>query len=46
MSKALNLDVYYDLATNTYRLENPLTKIEITLPQKLTSDMHKVIRGK
>ncbi len=46
MAKALNLDVYYDIATDTYRLVNPETEISVTLPKKFTPEIHKVIRGK
>lgn len=46
MPKALTLDVYYDFPTKTFKLVNPETDVEITLPQKLTPEMHKVVRGK
>ena len=46
MSKARELEVFYDIATDTYKLINMETCIEITLPKKFTPEMHKVVRGK
>lgn len=46
MSKAESLEVFHDIATDTYKLINMETGIEITLPKRFTPEMHKVIRGK
>jgi hypothetical protein len=36
----------YDDVTGVYVLSNPETKLEVSLPKKLTSEMHKIMRGK
>jgi len=44
--KAGEISVRYDDVTGVYVLSNPETKLEVSLPRKLTSEMHKIVRGK
>jgi hypothetical protein len=46
MPKAHTLEVIHEYATDTYKLINLETGVEITLPKKLTPEMHKVVRLK
>jgi hypothetical protein len=38
--------VRYDDVTGVYILSNPDTKMEVSLPRKLTPELHKIVRGK
>ncbi len=42
----ISVHTYYDLATDTYRIVNLKTKMEVTLPKKLTPEMNKIVRNK
>lgn len=46
MSKEKIIFARYDDVTGVYIINNPETKIEVSLPRKLTLEMHKVVRGK
>lgn len=41
-----NIPIRYDDVTGVYVLSNPETKMEVTLPRKLTSELHKIVRSK
>ncbi len=38
--------IHFDDVTGVYVLSNPETKMEVSLPKKLTSELHKIARGK
>lgn len=42
----ISVQTYYDEATDTYKIINHETKLEISLPKKLSREMHKIVRGK
>lgn len=42
----VSIHTYYDEATDTYKIINLETKMEISLPKKLSREMHKIVRGK
>lgn len=46
MSKVKSLLVEHDVATDTYTLLNVETGQSLTLPKKMTIELHKVVRGK